>query len=169
MKFPMKPTRLLLFAGLCASLGFTACTKDDAQGNIKQQYAAMDAAFNKKDLAQYMSHLGPDFTAHTAAGKVFHHDDYQTMTSDNIKAGDVKVDTSASNIQVNGDSATVDSTSHQTGTITMPSDGKQHKIDATTYTKDTWKKLKDGWKLVSIDETAKSKISLDGTPQAPGK
>lgn len=71
-------------------------------------------------------------------------------------------------VKVNGNSATVLLTSRIKGvTKADPRTKKEHKMDATTYEKETWVRNGKSWKLKSIVETKQSKMLMDGKPFHP--
>jgi ketosteroid isomerase-like protein len=71
-------------------------------------------------------------------------------------------------VKVSGNTATVTLTSRMKGKMMGP-DKKTHKMDATTYEKETWVKQGNTWKLKKIEETKKSKMLMDGKPFDPSK
>lgn len=136
------------------TLGAIGCGSGD-ESELRKQYAEMDAAVGKKDLAAYMAHLSPTFSA-TYALKGSNpdtpaptpvsvpRDEFETALSEGFKQArdDATMVTELSKVSVSGDTATVEVACKST-------DGSTPKVVNTMSGTDTWKKSGGAWKLES--------------------
>jgi ketosteroid isomerase-like protein len=128
---------------------------------IQAEYMKADAATRTKDINALMAHYTSDFKLKMLNGKILSLDKvkdniiWQFVATKQVKELSFRIQT----IKVNGNSAEV--LVRQTENLQVMMEGKQHTIEGTQISEDTWTKTPAGWKL-KLQVVKLSNITQDG-------
>lgn len=121
-------------------------------------------AYKKKDIKMFMEDKTSDFCVKSLDGKTATREQVETAVMqrmDRIKSVNyLKIE--IGNITVTGDEA-VFVTTQKFSRVVTDAGGKDHTVEGSGTThRDTWVKIKHGWKIKQVEETKQGKVIVDG-------
>jgi hypothetical protein len=157
---------------LIAVCGLAAAHAGDAKAEFAKWYKAgipkLERAFETKDIRFFDSVASTGFTYKAFTGEV----QKRTDALAGLKQMFAMMDTidckfTMGKVSVKGTKATVDATSKFRCTMQNPQTKKTHKLDTTTYERQSWVKQGGKWMISGIVEYKKPIVLLDGKPVDP--
>jgi len=150
-----------------SSLAFDAVS--DFKAYLKKFEAGVVKAFATKNHKFFETISTPDFTYTDASGrKMTKKESIAQMKGMFDSMGPAKASFKSSGHAVKGNTATANYVGHFVMSQKGP-DGKAHKLEMTSYTKETYKKVGAKWLVHSMVETKPGKMTMDGKPFDPSQ
>lgn len=132
------------------------------------QYAAMNRGAKSKDLNMMLKPLAPELMVTLPGGKTVNRAQTVVMLKQelavvsSVQQSTTRID----KLSVKGNTAVAMVAEQVVGTVATP-DGKTHKLNDSTSSRDTWIRTSSGW-LMKSSVTLSEHATLDGKPVPTG-
>ncbi len=167
----IKRTSALIVVGLYIVAIASADQTKEFKKYMTAMYPKMVKAFRTKDIKFFSDAATPDFTE-TAMGRTMNRDEALAnfgQMFQMVKSIDVKTKPSQLTFKADKGKGTVTGKWVYVGMMKPDAKGKSHKLEATSYTRESWMKKGKDWMIYKMEDTKPGTVKIDGRVVDPSK